>query len=410
MGALWELYKGKDFDVKPTLDRIRKACAYIGNPQKGYPAVLVGGTNGKGSTCAFTESILREHGLKTGWFVSPHLLIENERWRINGKEISEERLEDYIKELKSVFERFELTYFEAATLIAVKYFADEEVDVAVFEVGMGGRWDATKVANAEVVAITNVERDHTRWLGKNVYEIAEDKLHLYRSGVPIILGSSRFPLYPKALEMGIEKPITAGLDYEYFGSVDKTRTTLIKYDYKDFSLREAKLSLFGKWQIDNAANAITITKEFLKNLDEEKVKKALKETKWEGRMEILRSKPLLMLDASHNPYAVAKVIKEVRKHFPNVKIAFSSLKGKEWQTSLKIIAEYFEEIFIVPITYYRAENPEDIKKYAEELGMKAKIIHQETAVNLQNDVLILGSIYLISEIKRTYRRVFTTPV
>ena len=410
MSILWELYKGKDFDVKPTLERIRKACEYLGNPQNKYPSILVGGTNGKGSTCAFTESILRKHGLKTGWFVSPHLISENERWRINAKEISEEKLKYYVKELKPLFEKFELTYFEAATLIAVRYFADEEVDVAVFEVGMGGRWDATKVSNPTVVAITNVERDHTRWLGKNVYEIAEDKLHLYRKGIPLVIGSARFPLYAKAIEMNIKDTIVAGLDYEYYGKVEREQMLLLNYSYRDISFSNLKLSLFGKWQIDNAANALTISREFLGNLNEEKVREALKTTKWEGRMEILRSKPLLMVDASHNPYAVAKVIKEVRKHFPEIKIAFSSLAGKEWQLSLEIISKYFNEVFIIPIDYYRAENPQNLVDFSKKLGLKAKIIYPEEAVNLQQNLLILGSIYLISDIKRTYNRYYKAMV
>ena len=410
MSILWELYKGRDFDVKPTLERIRKACEYLGNPQREYPSILVGGTNGKGSTCAFTESILRKHGLKTGWFVSPHLLKENERWRINAREISEERLKEYVKELKSLFKKFELTYFEAATLIAVKYFADEKVDVAVFEVGMGGRWDATKVSNPEVVAITNVERDHTRWLGRNVYEIAEDKLHLYREGSPLVLGSARFPLYTKAVEMGIRNLIVAGLDYEYYGRVEKDKTTILKYSYKDFYLEDVKLSLFGKWQIDNASTAVTITKVFLGDLDKKSTKEALRNARWEGRMEILRSKPLLMVDASHNPYAVAKVIKEVRKHFPEIKIAFSALVGKEWQLSLEIISRYFNEIYIVPIDYYRAENPKNIENFAKKLGLKAKIISIDEAINFPQDLLILGSIYLISGIKKYYEQITTNLV
>ena len=410
MSILWELYKGKDFDVKPTLERIQKACEYLGNPQEKYPSILVGGTNGKGSTCAFTESILRKHGLKTGWFVSPHLMSENERWRINAREISEEKLRDYVKELKPLFEKFELTYFEAATLIAVKYFADEQVDVGVFEVGMGGRWDATKVVNPKVVAITNVERDHTRWLGKNVYEIAEDKLHLYREGAPLVLGSARFPLYAKAREMNLKNLIVAGLDYEYYGEVNREGTILRNYSYKNVSFQNIKLSLFGKWQIDNASNAITLCKEFMGFLEEKKVKEALQTTKWEGRMEILRSKPLLMIDASHNPYAVAKVIKEVKKHFPEIRIAFSGLVGKEWQLSLEIISRYFHEIFIIPINYYRAENPQNIANYAKKLGLKTEIISPEKAVNFPQDLLILGSIYLISDIKKSYGQTSPTLV
>ncbi|WP_461831257.1 bifunctional folylpolyglutamate synthase/dihydrofolate synthase [Aquifex sp.] len=404
MAILWELYRGRDFDVKPTLERIKKACEFIGNPQKHYPAILVGGTNGKGSTCAFTERILREHGYKTGWFVSPHLIRENERWRINGKEIDEERLRYYVKELKAVFERFELTYFEAATLIAVKFFEDEKVDVGVFEVGMGGRWDATKVVNANVIGITNVERDHTKWLGDTVEKIALEKLQLYREGRPLILGTARYPLFTKAVELGLKNLFVAGIDYEYFGKVEASKTILESFSSEKFSVRGAELSLWGKWQIDNASTAIALSSLFTK-LEESKVKKALSLTVWEGRMEVLREKPLLMIDASHNPYAVVKVIKEVKKYFPSVKLAFSSLKGKEWELSLKLIRNYFKEVYILPIEYYRAEDVKNLITFSEKIGLNAKVIEPEELINKKEDILVIGSIYLISDFKKFFKKV-----
>ena len=404
MAILWELYRGRDFDVKPTLERIKKACEFIGNPQKHYPAILVGGTNGKGSTCAFTERILREHGYKTGWFVSPHLIRENERWRINGKEIDEERLRYYVKELKAVFERFELTYFEAATLIAVKFFEDEKVDVGVFEVGMGGRWDATKVVNANVIGITNVERDHTKWLGDTVEKIALEKLQLYREGRPLILGTARYPLFTKAVELGLKNLFVAGIDYEYFGKVEASKTILESFSSEKFSVRGAELSLWGKWQIDNASTAIALSSLFTK-LEESKVKKALSLTVWEGRMEVLREEPLLMIDASHNPYAVVKVIKEVKKYFPSVRLAFSSLKGKEWELSLKLIRNYFKEVYILPIEYYRAEDVKNLITFSEEIGLNAKVVEPEELINKKEDILVIGSIYLISDFKKFFKKV-----
>jgi len=192
--TLWDLYKDKQDFIEPSLRRIIDACRYIGNPQKSFPSLLVGGTNGKGSTCAFIESILREEGFKTGWFVSPHLLDESERWRIRGEPMDNEILSAYVKDLKGVFEKFNLTYFEACTLIAVKYFSDEGIDVGVFEVGMGGRWDATKVVDPKAVILTNVGRDHTKWLGDTVEDIARDKMHLYVKGRPMIIGDFRYPL------------------------------------------------------------------------------------------------------------------------------------------------------------------------------------------------------------------------
>ncbi|RUM31559.1 MAG: bifunctional folylpolyglutamate synthase/dihydrofolate synthase [Aquifex sp.] len=399
MGTLWELYKGKDFDVKPTLERIKKACDYIGNPQRDYPSILVGGTNGKGSSCAFTERILREHGFKTGWFVSPHLISENERWRINGKPIEEGVLKDYVKDLKKVFEKFSLTYFEAATLIAVKYFKDQGVDVAVFEVGMGGRWDATKVSDAIIRGITNVERDHTKWLGDNVEKIAEEKLGLYEEGKPLVLGSARYPLYTKALEMELKNLKVAGIDYEYYGRVERERTYLESYESENFKLRNAELSLWGKWQIDNASLAISLCSEFTE-MKEEKVKEALKNTLWEGRMEVLRGEPILMVDASHNPYSVLKVVKLVKKYFPKVRVAYSSLQGKEWELTLKLLRNLLEEIYLLPIDYYRAESLDNLENFAKEIGFKTKVFTIEELLNFEEDLLVIGSIYLVGEVKK----------
>jgi len=133
---VYDFYKGKDYHIVPTLERIERAVDYLGL-KPSYASIQVGGTNGKGSTCAFISNLLQHHDYKVGWFVSPHLFDERERWRINGRKIPEERLSYLIKELKNVFERFELTYFEACTLLALRYFEEEGVDLAVFEVGMG---------------------------------------------------------------------------------------------------------------------------------------------------------------------------------------------------------------------------------------------------------------------------------
>ncbi|MGC8649453.1 MAG: hypothetical protein ACP5S8_00600 [Hydrogenobaculum sp.] len=134
---LWDLYEGKDYKINPTLDRILKARDYVKNPEKQYKSIIVGGTNGKGSTCAFLNYLLVEHGLKTGWFVSPHLVRENERLRVNNILISDEELEYYVKDLKPVFEKFELTYFEAITLMGLLYFKDKNVDIYM---GSGNGW------------------------------------------------------------------------------------------------------------------------------------------------------------------------------------------------------------------------------------------------------------------------------
>ncbi len=403
MTYLWELYKDRDYHIEPTLERIRRAVEHIGYPQRHYVSVQVGGTNGKGSTCAFLESILRKHGYKTGWFVSPHLVREEERWRINSTEMDSHRLKDYVKELKDVFERFSLTYFEAATLIALQYFKDEKIDIAVFEVGMGGRWDATKVCEPIAVGITNVERDHTRWLGKNLWDIALEKIELYRKSRPLIIGSTRYPLYPVAIERAEHRDLrVAGIDYEYLGRVDRDTTILERFVSDALNMEAVELSLWGRWQIDNASMAIALSKEIME-LREKSVREALQETKWEGRMEIVRRNPPIILDGAHNPYAVEKVISEITRHISDINILFTGLKEKEWQESMKVIRKFRENILLAEVSHHRAESLNKMLEEANRLGFRnVGVLNLQTIKDYDKPLLAIGSLYLVGEIKRSF--------
>jgi len=399
--VLYELYRGKDYKIVPTLDRIQKAVEYVGLKNPPYISVLVGGTNGKGSTCAFSESILRHHGYKTGWFVSPHLFDEKERWRINGQKISEERLKYYVEDLKVVFERFELTYFEACTLIALKFFQDERVDFAVFEVGMGGRWDATRVCNPSACAITNIQRDHIKWLGKTPEERAREKLGIYVPGRPIVLGSPKYPLYPLALEVcQKEDLLVAGMDFFAKGVVNGMQTYLEEFTSDFFHIKDVRLGLWGKWQIDNASIALALTAQVVK-LKEDKARLALENTKLEGRMEVLREKPLLILDGAHNADSVKIVINQLKASGIKLTPVFTGLKEKEWKDSMKILRDFSERIYLLEIRHHRGESLSELVKEAERLNFQEIITLKsaEEVLNLREDILVIGSFYLVGEIK-----------
>ncbi len=395
---LWDLYKDKQDFIGPSLERIKKACQYIGNPQKMFQSILVGGTNGKGSTCAFIERILREEGFKTGWFVSPHLLDERERWRIRGKLINEEILSYYVKDLKSIFERFNLTYFEACTLLAIKYFSDEGIDIGIFEVGMGGRWDATKVVNPEIVILTNVGRDHTKWLGDTIEDIARDKLHLYVKGKPFIIGEFRYPI-ADFLNLSSDI-IIGGYDFCCEGFVKREKTILNKYLFEGYKLKSSPLGMWGKWQITNASLAVTSVLKTV-NVKEENLRKGLEKAKMEGRMEIIREKPLLMVDCAHNSHAVGKVVKEVCKHFGKIRIVFSSLTDKDWLSSLRIIRTYTEVIYLCKIKHHRAERIDNLLREAKTLGFKRIHVLDSPSeiLHINSDLLCVGSIYFIGDVK-----------
>ncbi|MFN3599322.1 MAG: bifunctional folylpolyglutamate synthase/dihydrofolate synthase [Aquificaceae bacterium] len=403
---LYELYKGKDYHIIPTLERIEKAVNYL-SIKPSYIPLQVGGTNGKGSTCAFAESLLRHHGYKVGWFVSPHLFDERERWRINAEKIPQDRLFYLVEELRGVFEKFQLTYFEACTLIALKYFEEERVDFAVFEVGMGGRWDATKVSLPEVCVITNIQRDHTRWLGTDCESRAVEKLGIYRKGKPLVLGSMRYPLYPKALEMCDEKDLyVAGIDFFSKGQVEGLKTYMGFYKEDKVSFHNMELGLWGRYQVDNASLALKAVG-LLIDLKEDLVKKALRSTKWEGRMEIVREKPLLMLDGAHNPDGVARVVREVKKHMGNLVPVFTALKEKEWESSLEYLKEFSSKLYLVPIKHHRGEDMQRVYKTAKEKGFKEVYLldDSEDILKIKEDALILGSLYLVGEVKEALERV-----
>ncbi len=402
--ALWELYKGRDYHILPSLERIERAARFIGNPQREFPALLVGGTNGKGSTCAFLERILREHGFKTGWFVSPHLVSERERWRIGGEPISEGALCEYVDDLRTVFDRFGLTYFEATVLIALKLFADQGVDVAVMEVGMGGRWDATKVCEPAGIIITNVQRDHTRWLGDTLWEIAGEKLALGRGDVPMVLGDARYPLFPRAFEEYGYRPLVAGVDFTYRGGVSVLRAVLESFELDSLFIDRAELGLIGRWQVDNSALAVAGASLFAE-LDTGKVKTALRETRWEGRMEVLRESPLLVVDGSHNPDAVRRVMAELDSLFQDAQVLFTGLEGKEWKESLAIIRRFRDTVFLTEVGHYRGVPLRDLETGARELSFKRveTLASPSEVWELEEDIIALGSLYLVGEVKFSER-------
>ncbi len=401
--TLWELYQGKDYKINPTLDRILKAVDFVGNPQNSYESIIVGGTNGKGSTCAFLNYLFLEHGENIGWFVSPHLVSETERLRVRNVHIKEEELSYYVKELKPVFERFELTYFEAITLIGLLYFKDKNANIVIWEVGMGGRWDATRASNPKLAILTNIGKDHMKWLGNTVDLIAGEKIEIANGTKTFVIGNNRFPLYPMSVQKAHEQNcelVIAGEDFEYKGYIDKHETILEEYIFKDFSFKSLKLGLWGKHQIDNSALALTGFLSFYKNPKQELIKKALGNTYWEGRMEILRENPLILIDGAHNVNAMVRVIKDIKEYFPNIKLIMGSLKDKEWQKELDILKDYFNEIIFVPIHYKRAESLENMINYASSLGFKVSTLSDaKDILSLKEDVFVFGSLYLLGELK-----------
>ncbi|RMA97628.1 bifunctional folylpolyglutamate synthase/dihydrofolate synthase [Hydrogenothermus marinus] len=398
---LYKLFEKKVFNIEPGLERIKKALNDIKNPHQNFKSILVAGTNGKGSTSAFLESIFRNYGFKTGLFTSPHLIEENERWQINRKNIPDYKLENYIKQLKQVIKKYNLTYFEASTLFAFKYFSDEKVDIAILEVGLGGRWDSTNVVEPEVSIITNVSFDHMHMLGDTLDKIAFEKTGITRENKPAIIGRNQKEIINWLKKRNIKRYYVKDIDFKVFPKGN----TSFDYQFQNIKIENIKPSLIGNFQFENAATAITSFIIFAQNnniqIDKELLKKSISFTKWIGRLQILSKNPLIILDGAHNEDALTKSFKEIKRLFPDKKIItlYSGMKDKDFKTIFNILKENSENIYFTKIPVSRSIDKDFIPKvynFIENIPDAIKTIKKNLK---QNELLfITGSLYLVGEV------------
>ncbi len=399
---LYSLFQKKVFHIEPGLERIKKACEELGNPQENFPSILVSGTNGKGSTCVFLESLFREHGLKTGLFTSPHLVKENERWQVNRKEITDEKLQQYIETLVPVIKKYNLTYFEASTLLAFKYFSDEKIDIAVLEVGLGGRWDSTNIVEPEVSVITNVSLDHTHLLGDTLEKIAEEKAGICRKNRPTVIGSEQMELISKVILKGVKEIYHYPIGFSY----KKTGINSFDYIFKGKKFKNLEISMPGDRQIQNASTALTAFLIYCEKkgltYSQEKIKQALRKTFWSGRMEIVSKNPFTVVDGAHNEDAVLKTFKEIKELFPDKKIItlYSGMKDKNWKKILNTVSSFSEKVILTQINVSRGLKKEDFKDIPFPFFENVKDALEYASSIYSDDklILVIGSLYLVGEV------------
>lgn len=400
---LYKLFQKKVFHIEPGLERIKKACEELGNPQNDFPSILISGTNGKGSTSAYLESLLRYHGFRTGMFTSPHLVEENERWQINRENIPDKILEEYIKGLKPIIQKHNLTYFEASTLLAFKYFSDQKVDIAVLEVGLGGRWDSTNIVEPELSVITNVSLDHTHLLGDSIQKIAFEKVGISRKNKPLIIGSPQEEIREEAVKKGVKEIYQFKKDFNF-----KIKGQKMDYHFDIYDLKNLNPSLIGKRQFNNLATALTgfivfAEKEMIP-LSFSNIREAVSSTRWQGRMQILSKDPLIILDGAHNEDAIRKTYEEIKELFPEKEIItiYSGMKDKNIEEILKLISKNSKKVFVSKIPVSRSLTEEDLEPTGlnfEYIPDIEKSISKAKSELIENQIiLITGSLYLAGEV------------
>ncbi len=391
-------------------ERIKVVLRRLGSPHLRYPSLLVAGTNGKGSVAAFTESILRHAGLSTGLYTSPHLKELTERISINGSNITFEQLYDYLLMVRSVSEpALGLSYFEALTVAAFLAFAERRVDVAVMEVGLGGRLDATNVVDPLVSVITSISLDHQRLLGDTMEAIAMEKAGIARHGTPVIYGTPR-ALFDDFLESRLSVmgalPEVLGREFDAIPSENG-----FDYQSNDWRIKGLIPALPGAFQYENAALAVRIIEHLNHKgfaISQRAVRTGLARTNWPARLQIIASRPVTVVDGAHNPGAALRLRETLRKTFKfrNLVMVHSSKPNKDYAAFLKVMGDMVH--LAIETTVNGLEAPDRLLEAAQAAGLEARVIDDphkaiRTAWHLAGPddlVLICGSLYLAGEVLR----------
>jgi dihydrofolate synthase/folylpolyglutamate synthase len=312
--------------IQPSLDRISLLCDALGSPQLSYPTIHIGGTNGKTSTTRFIDSLLFAHGLRTGRFTSPHLEDFRERICINGEMIGAEELIFNYNDIAAYFDFVDsklpnpISFFEAVTGLAMAAFSEHPVDVGIFEVGMGGQWDATNIIKPTVTVITPIGMDHMEYLGNTIEEIAETKAGILKEGAFAVFTNQEPEvakiLLARAAELGVDVA-REGIEYEVMSRQMAVGGQLLTIRGTKDVYSDIFLPLHGKHQAANAAAALVAAEAFFgdQHLDLDAVKSGFAAATSPGRFEIVRRDPTVILDAAHNPHGARTLANTLQEEF-----------------------------------------------------------------------------------------------
>jgi dihydrofolate synthase / folylpolyglutamate synthase len=379
---------------KTDLLRIQSFCNYLGNPEHSFKSIHIGGTNGKGSVAHMLSSILQESGLKTGLLTSPHLKNLRERIRYNGLLIEEDFIVSYIRKHKIFAEKIGLSFFELMTSLAFLYFKEKNVDIAVIEVGMGGRMDSTNIITPIISIITNISYDHTDFLGKNLSQIAYEKAGIIKPKIPVVLGSFNDETNKVFREIAFSKksPIF----------------------YSDNSNNSYAIPLKGNYQILNkktVIKSIDVLQSLGFKITENSIilgfKNVIKNTKLQGRWQVIRQKPKIICDTAHNEEGIKWVTKQLmREYYNKLYLILGFVRGKD---VLKILSHFPSKAYyyFCQPNLHRRFHIEDLEKLVRDhykknakyfLTVKEALHEAEKSASKEDFIFVGGSNFVVAEI------------
>ncbi len=404
---------------KPGLERVRELCSAVGDPQNKLSFIHVAGTNGKGSFCAMTESILRESGLRVGLFTSPYIVDFNERMRIDGENITDQELCELVEYIKPYADGMQdkPTEFELITVIAMLYFAKHDCDIVVLECGLGARLDATNIISSAILSvITGISLDHTSILGDTVEKIAAEKAGLIKNGTPLLWCGEDMRAESVILKKAAEQDVSV---YKVDHDALKVKSMSLNGTVFDYgNTKDITLSLLGGYQPYNAANvlcAIDILRDKGYDIPEDAVRHGLKNVRWQARFEIINKAPLVIADGGHNPEGIDGAVESVKRYFGEKRVAVITgvMADKDYKYMAGRIAEIAEKVFCIKPQNPRALSADEYAETFESMGIYGEAcpsveLAVQRAIEFAKEkdipVLSLGSLYMYSEVSAAVKK------
>lgn len=371
------------------IEEFKAFLNYLGNPEKKLKCVHVAGTNGKGSTSNYIHQVFAQK-YRVGLFTSPYLVKHNDRIRINHEWISDEKIIEYYEKYNDLWLKYNLSSFEIDMFMAITYFNEQNVDFCVFEVGLGGTYDATNVIDSFLSLITNISFDHQEYLGNTLESIATAKAGIIKKHSTFMtLDVKHASLYQKICsDLNAKCIILNELP-------KRLESKAIKYNHLDY---DVELSTDSSYQLANSFLALNAILEIKKEypINKEEILNGLKKAKWRGRFELILEKPNVVIDGAHNIAGINALV-ETLKNYPKVKILFSALKDKEYQKMLQLLSSVTNEIYVSAFSFYRALEKEELLKLdATYVESVSKFIQENK--DYDGLIVICGSLYFISSV------------
>lgn len=411
------------FGSVPGLERIQALCDKLGNPERKLSVIHVAGTNGKGSAVAMLSAILQEAGYRVGTYTSPHLERYNERFLINGQEISDEAFAEEITLMKKLCGELAAegkavpTLFEIVTGAAFHYFAEQKVDILVLEVGLGGKYDATNIVPTPLLSlIMSISIDHTDFLGNSIEKIALEKAGIIKKNCPVVLYSQDEIVYNIMKDMAEENSATLYCPEEAEISISSQTLegTVFSVKTNAFSWKDLNLPLLGSYQIPNCITvleACSVLRERGLSLPENAIRNGLKKARWAGRMEICGKEPLILLDGAHNTDGILQLANSVNAYFNETKVTLilGVLGDKEYHKMAEVILPHADAVIL---TEPHSERKLDVFSLARSISEHNGTIYTEKEIEAAFEkalsitpkdgiILCCGSLYMIGAM-RTY--------